>query len=55
MVGAVGGAAQAERDAWVAALEAQILASLQGRVCTTYKEKYIYFNHIFFSTRNGLT
>ena len=26
------GAAAAERDAWVAAVEAQILASLQGRV-----------------------
>lgn len=30
--GAGGGAAAAERDAWVAAVEAQILASLQGRV-----------------------
>ncbi|XP_041970576.1 centaurin-gamma-1A isoform X2 [Aricia agestis] len=30
-VGAGGGAAAAERDAWVAAVEAQILASLQGR------------------------
>ncbi|KAG7307998.1 hypothetical protein JYU34_006627 [Plutella xylostella] len=30
-VGGAGGAAAAERDAWVAAVEAQILASLQGR------------------------
>lgn len=32
VAGGGAGAAGAERDAWVAAVEAQILASLQGRV-----------------------
>lgn len=40
--GAGSPAAAAERDAWVAAVEAQILASLQGRVSYTRSHRVIY-------------